>query len=105
LPLRTVRYQPAVDQRNTVLRTAVTELPVVLDGMPGAVLPAVSKLEVQVSGDEGKTWKAAAVVRSGAGYKAIFVTPKGGSVSLKAHVVDAAGNTTDQTVIGAYPLR
>ena len=105
LPLRTVRYQPAVDQRNTVLRTAVTELPVKLDEMAGAVLPAVSKLEVQVSGDEGKTWKPAAVVRSGTGYKAIFVTPKGGSVSLKAHVADAAGNTTDQTVINAYPLR
>ncbi len=105
LPLRTVRYQPAVDQRNTVLRTAVTELPVVLDGTPGVVLPTVTKLEIQVSGDEGKTWKAAAVVRSGAGYKAIFVTPKGGSVSLKAQVADAAGNTTDQTVIGAYPLR
>ncbi|MEU4394154.1 S8 family serine peptidase [Kribbella sp. NPDC023855] len=105
LPLRTVRYQPAVDQRNTVLRTAVTELPVVLDGMPGAVLPAVSKLQVQVSGDEGKTWKAAAVVRSGDGYKAIFGTPKGGSVSLKAYVADTAGNTTEQTVIGAYLLR
>jgi hypothetical protein len=47
------------------------------------------------------------VVPTGKGtYKAIFATPAGAkSVSLKAHVVDAGGNVTDQTVIGAYPLR
>jgi hypothetical protein len=43
--------------------------------------------------------------RTGSGYQAIFVTPKGGAVSLKAHLADAAGNTTDQTTIGAYQFR
>jgi subtilisin family serine protease len=105
LPARTVRYQPAVDSRNTVKRTPRTVLPLVLDGTPGAKLPAVKKVAVQVSGDDGKTWTAAVVVRSGVGYKALFATPSGTKVSLKAQVVDAAGNTTDQTVIGAYPLR
>lgn len=46
-----------------------------------------------------------AVVRVGQGYKAIFATPAGAAVSLKAQLVDAAGNSTEQTVIGAYPLR
>ncbi|MFG1814623.1 S8 family serine peptidase [Kribbella sp. NPDC049174] len=105
LPVRTVRYKPDVDAQNTVKRTAVTVLPIVLDGTPGAVLPAVKQLQVQVSGDGGTTWKAASVVPSGAGYKAVFATPAGPSVSLKATLVDAAGNTTDQTVIAAYPLR
>nr|WP_239062346.1 S8 family serine peptidase [Streptomyces sp. SID13031] len=104
LPARTVRYQPAVDSRNTVKRTPVTVLPLVLDGTPGATLPAVKKVAVQVSGDDGKTWKAATVVRSGAGYQAIFATPAGAKVSLRAQVADVAGNTTDQTVIAAYPL-
>ncbi len=105
VPAHTVRYQPEVDSRNTVKRTPVTVLPLVVDGTPGATLPAVKKVTVQVSGDDGKTWKAATVVRAGSGYKALFATPAGAKVSLKAHVVDAAGNTTDQTVIGAYPLR
>ncbi|MEU4394153.1 S8 family serine peptidase [Kribbella sp. NPDC023855] len=105
LPARTVRYQPDVDSRNTVKRTPLTVLPLVLDGTPGATLPAVKKVTIQVSGDDGTTWKAATVVQSGAGYKALFATPAGATVSLKAQVVDAAGNTTDQTVIGAYPLR
>jgi subtilisin family serine protease len=105
LPLRTIGFKPAVDNRNTVKRSAVTVLPLTLSAQPGAVLPAVKKLELEVSGDEGKTWKPAAVVRVGSGYKAIFATPKGSTVSLKAHLVDAAGNTTDQTVIGAYQFR
>ncbi|WP_020392435.1 S8 family serine peptidase [Kribbella catacumbae] len=105
IPLRTVGYQPAVDSRNTVKRSPVTVLPITLAAQPDAALPAVKKLELQVSGDDGKTWKPASVVRAGAGYKAIFATPAGGAISLKAHLVDAVGNTTDQTVIGAYLLR
>ncbi|HEY0471332.1 MAG TPA: S8 family serine peptidase [Kribbella sp.] len=107
LPLRTVRYQPAVDSRNTVKRSPVTVLPVLVDGLPGATLPKVEKLRIQVSGDDGKTWHATAVVPAGHGtYKAIFATPNNAkSVSLKAHLVDAEGNITDQTTIAAYPLR
>ncbi|MEI8412653.1 MULTISPECIES: S8 family serine peptidase [unclassified Kribbella] len=105
LPVRTVRYQPDVNDQNTVKRTPVTVLPIVLDGTPGAVLPAVKKLQLQVSGDAGATWKPASVVPSGVGYKAVFPTPAGTTLSLKATVIDAKGNTTDQTVIAAYPLR
>jgi subtilisin family serine protease len=107
LPLRTVRYQPAVDSRNTVKRSPVTVLPVLVDGLPEATLPEVKKLRIQVSGDDGKTWHPAAVVPAGHGaYRAIFATPKDAkTVSLKAHLVDAEGNITDQTTIAAYPLR
>jgi subtilisin family serine protease len=107
VPMRSLRYRPAVDLNNTVKRTPVTVLPVQVDGLPGATLPKVKKLEIQVSGDNGKTWHAAAVVPVGKdGYKAVFVTPKGAkSVSLKAKLVDAGGNTTEQTTIAAYPLR
>jgi hypothetical protein len=80
-------------------------LPIVLDGTPGAVLPMVKKFQVQVSGDGGATWKPASVVPSGSAYVATFATPAGTSVSLKANLVDAAGNSTDQTVISAYSLR
>jgi subtilisin family serine protease len=106
IPLRTVGYKPAVDSKNTVKRSPVTVLPIQLTAQPGSTgLPAVKKLALKVSGDDGKTWKPATVVRTGSGYRAIFVTPKGGAVSLKAQLVDAAGNTTDQTTIGAYQFR
>jgi subtilisin family serine protease len=107
LPLIGVRYQPTVDSHNVAERRPVTVLPVVVDAQAGASLPGIRRLDLQVSGDDGKTWHQAGVVPTGKGtYKAIFATPAGAkSVSLKAHVVDAGGNVTDQTVIGAYPLR
>jgi len=40
------------------------------------------------------------------GYRATFATPRVAKpVSLKARVVDCAGNVTEETTIGAYPLR
>jgi subtilisin family serine protease len=107
LPMLGVRYQPKVDSRNVADRRPVTVLPIIVDGVPGEALPGIRKLEIQVSGDAGKTWQKAAVAPTGKGtYKAIYATPKDAkAVSLKAHLVDAQGNVTDQTVIGAYPLR
>ncbi|TDD59396.1 hypothetical protein E1263_15245 [Kribbella antibiotica] len=107
LPLIGVSYQPKVDQHNVADRKPVTVLPFKLAAQANKALPAVKKVELQVSGDDGKTWHKAAVVPAGHGsYKAIFATPKGAkTISLKAHVVDAQGNVADQTTIGAYPLR
>ena len=107
LPMLGRRYQPKVDSHNVAERKPVTVLPVVVDAVAGEALPGIKKLEIQVSGDDGKTWQKAAVAPTGKGtYKAIFATPKDAkTVSLKSHLVDAQGNVTDQTVIGAYPLR
>ncbi|MEU4608548.1 S8 family serine peptidase [Kribbella sp. NPDC023972] len=107
LPMLGVRYQPKVDGHNVAERRPVTVLPVIVDAQPGVLLPGIKKVELQVSGDDGKTWQKAAVAPAGKGtYTAIFATPKGAkTVSLKAQLVDAQGNVTVQTVIGAYPLR
>ncbi|MEV0291901.1 S8 family serine peptidase, partial [Kribbella sp. NPDC050820] len=105
LPLRTVRYQPPVDARNTAERTPVTVLPILLDGTPGVTLPPVKKLTLQVSGDGGATWTPAPVVPSGSTYKAVFSTPAGSNISLKTTLEDTTGNTTTQTTLAAYPLR
>jgi hypothetical protein len=105
LPLLGIRYQPTVDDHNVAEREPVTVLPVVLDAQAGQRLPAIRKLTIQVSGDDGKTWRDAAVAPIGHGrYKAIFKTPAGKSVSLRSHLVDGAGNATDLTVIRSYGL-
>ncbi|TDD53857.1 hypothetical protein E1263_27575 [Kribbella antibiotica] len=107
LPMIGVRYQPKVDRNNVAARTPVTVLPIAFEVQTGATLPGIKKLEIQVSGDDGKTWKKAAVAARGrTAYQAVFATPKGAkTMSLKARVVDAAGNITELTTIGAYPLR
>jgi hypothetical protein len=105
LPAHTLRFLPEVDSHNdTVGRTHMTALTIVPDGTPGLRPEAVKSLAVQISGDDGKTWRRVTVTRSALGYKAIFATPDGATLSLKAHLVDAAGNTTDQTVMDAYLL-
>jgi hypothetical protein len=79
----------------------------IVDGVPGQPVPGIRKLELQISGDAGTTWSKATVTPTGhCEYKAVFTTPKDATtISLKAHLIDADGNVTDQTVIGAYPLR
>ncbi|MDX6295724.1 MAG: hypothetical protein QOH50_4799 [Kribbellaceae bacterium] len=108
LPVQTVRYRPAVDSKNTAKRVPVTVLPLQLANVPAATKSsAVTKVELQVSGDEGRSWHRASVVPGADGsYTAIFATPKGAkTVSLKAKVAGPDGSTVDQTVIAAYQLR
>ncbi|GAA1600699.1 S8 family serine peptidase [Kribbella hippodromi] len=106
LPLLGIRYQPKVDSHNVVAREPVTVLPVVIDAQPGATVPLLKQVKVEVSGDDGKTWTDATVAPVGHGkYKAIFRTPDGARISLRSHMVDGDGNTTTQTVIAAYYLR
>lgn len=100
LPISTVRFQPKVDSDNQAARTEVTELPVLVDGAKH-----LKSLKVEVSGDNGTTWTPARVTRTTKGYQAAFTTPAGPTVSLRTHLVDRAGNTTDQSVISAYQLK
>lgn len=100
LAISTVRFQPKVDGDNLAARTKVTVLPVLIDGAQD-----LKSLKVEVSGDNGTTWTSAKVIRTTKGYQAAFVTPAGPTVSLRAHLVDRTGNTTDQSVISAYKLK
>ncbi len=100
LPISTVRFQPKVDGDNLAARTKVTTLPVLVDGAED-----LKSLKVEVSGDNGTSWTQALVTRTTKGYLATFTTPTGPTVSLRAHLVDRAGNTTNQSVISAYKLK
>jgi subtilisin family serine protease len=70
------------------------------EGLPA---PRGTTLRVEVSLDEGAKWRSVPVIRHGDGYRALI--PAGyGSVSLRVHARDAAGNAVTQTVIRAYGL-
>ncbi|GAA1697893.1 S8 family serine peptidase [Kribbella yunnanensis] len=107
LPAIGIRYRPKVGIDNVVERTPVMVLPIVLEAQRDGVLPKIRSVEIRVSGDEGKTWRKASVQADGrGGYRAAFATPKTArSVSLQARIVDSAGFVTEETTIGAYPLR
>jgi hypothetical protein len=70
----------------------------------GLRAPRGTTMRVEVSFDEGATWRAVPVIRHGDGYRALV--PAGqGSVSLRVHATDSAGNAVTQTVIRAYGLK
>jgi hypothetical protein len=80
LPLQTVRFRPRTDAANLVRRTPLTVLPFQADSRDGVPAPRSAKL--QYSGDDGKTWRQATVIRKKNGtFVALFGTPKGTYVS------------------------
>lgn len=105
LPLRTVRFRPPVDALNRLARRPVLSIPVSLGAQAGAKPAPVRRLAIQVSGDDGRTWRPAAVLPAGNGYRAIFATPaKAKSLSFRSGLTDTAGATATQTVIAAVLL-
>jgi subtilisin family serine protease len=97
-----VRYLPELDANNSVRANRVQLLPLQLQDQRGAALTP-ARMSVEVSYDEGKTWRSAPVLWKSA---AVLHHPKGAkSVSLRATATDRAGNTVKQTVIRAYTLR
>ncbi|GAA3542863.1 hypothetical protein GCM10022235_08310 [Kribbella ginsengisoli] len=104
LPLQTVRFRPSIDAANLVRRTPLTVLPFQADSRDGVPAPKAAKL--QYSGDDGKTWRQAAVIRRKNGtFVAVFGTPKGAYVSLRAQLTGTTGAAVDQTLIRAYQLK
>jgi hypothetical protein len=67
----------------------------------------LTSLTVQVSYDDGATWRPALVVGPVGDHAiALLNQPRtGGYVSLKIAATDAGGNSVEQTVVQAYRLR
>ncbi|GAA4712443.1 S8 family serine peptidase [Phytohabitans rumicis] len=68
--------------------------------------PAIRKLELWTSSNEGGQWTKVPTKALGGGRYAATVTHPGtaGAMSLRVRAVDAAGNTVTQTVLRAYGL-
>jgi hypothetical protein len=104
LPLTAVSFAPRLDDHNVGKAGGLGILPAKITQTEGS--GRVVKLTVQVSYDDGKTWKKVPVLRiAGEWFVAVAHPKAGGFVSLKASGADSHGNTFDQTVIRAYELR
>lgn len=103
LPLSAIRFLPKLDEHN-VGRSAV--LPVEVQRQPGSAAGSVRTLSVEVSYDDGLTWRRVPVIRFGQRGFAVLNHPIGPEfVSLRADSTDANGNTVSQTIIRAYRIR
>jgi hypothetical protein len=71
----------------------------------GAETGNVGTPKVEVSYDDGRTWKQVRLDHKGAAWQATVDHPRGAEfVSLRSTVSDKDGNKASQTVIRAYAL-
>ncbi|GAB3959096.1 S8 family serine peptidase [Micromonospora vulcania] len=104
LPLLQVDYAVPADLLGTVRGNRSHQLGLTLRQPAGVRAPSGTSVRVEVSFDGGVTWRSAPTRGSGNRYTA--TVPAGrGTVSLRVHAADRAGNTVDQTVLQAYGLR
>ncbi|MFB9686664.1 S8 family serine peptidase [Amycolatopsis plumensis] len=99
LPLLTARFDPAVDLRNGAPGDRVFTFPAFVERQGGGT---GTKLAVETSTDDGRTWRPAVTVRTGDHWTVVVRNPASGFVSLRAKASDDDGNTVQQTVIRAY---
>lgn len=104
LPLLQVHYDAPTDLSGWVSAGHPHFLGLTLSDQDGGPVPTGTVVRVEVSFDAGASWQTADVVKAGGTFRAKI--PAGtGSVSLRVHARDAAGNAVTQTVIEAYGLR
>ena len=98
-----VRFAPKLDAANSAKAGQPFLIPVSSQQNGTGAVSRPRTLSVDVSYDEGKTWREADVLLN---LVALVHHPKGAeSVSLRTSATDRDGNTVKQTIIRAYKLR
>ena len=106
LPLAAFHFAPALDSANRAKSERIMFVPVSLGWQPGAEQSAVRAIKVEVSYDDGATWRPVKLTATGrAAWTAGLFPPAAEFVSLRASASFADGGTADYTVIHAYGLR
>jgi hypothetical protein len=106
LPLSSVRFSPKLDDLNRAPGGCRFEIPVTVEHQPDSSAGTARKVTVDVSYDDGRTWRKATLRGSGDHRVATVDHPsKGGFVSLRTSATDSRGNKVTETLIRAYALR
>ncbi|MEV1117735.1 S8 family serine peptidase [Actinosynnema sp. NPDC049800] len=106
LPLLAVRYAPNLDNHNAASAGRPFTFPVYVQRNGSADLVGVSPPAIEVSYDDGTTWRPATVKRDRDQWQATVHHPAGADfVSLRSSVSDSAGSSQRQTIIRAYALK
>ncbi|MEU1390711.1 MULTISPECIES: S8 family serine peptidase [unclassified Nonomuraea] len=106
LPLSAVRYAPkGLDEYNRAKPGSSTRVPLWIERNPGAPAAAVNSIHLQMSVDDGVTWRDIRVRAKGSAWTARIDNPRtAGFVSLRTTVTDTADNRVSQTIHRAYAV-
>ncbi|MEV0455870.1 S8 family peptidase [Catellatospora methionotrophica] len=104
-PLMAVRFAPDLDDRNRTKAGRAFLLPVSVEQIKSSAAGSLEDLRIQVSYDDGRSWRSVWLLGHGNDRKALLFHPRSsGFVSLKASAIDSKGNALEQTIIRAYEL-
>nr|BFE54200.1 S8 family serine peptidase [Saccharothrix mutabilis subsp. capreolus] len=102
LPLTVVRFTPKLDGTGAAPAGRVLRVPLTVQQQGKADNGRVTRLDVEVSFDDGKTWSKVPVV----GRTALVKNAEGaGFASLRVKGADSKGNTFEHTLIKAYKIK
>ncbi|MGW5686749.1 hypothetical protein [Nonomuraea sp. NPDC003754] len=104
LPLAVVRFAPGLDEYNRAA-SGPFSFPVYVQRQDGSTPSAVRRLNVEISYDDGRSWRSVRLEGTGDQWKATVWHPRSGHVSLRAALVDASGNRAELTILRAYRIR
>jgi subtilisin family serine protease len=105
LPVSAVSFEPDLDLTNAAPGGRVYRVPVSLQRQPGAAASVAQRVTVEVSYDDGESWRRVPLAPAGRDeWTAVLRHPRNGYVSLRAHASFADGSTVDYTVLHAYRL-
>jgi subtilisin family serine protease len=103
LPLMAVRVAPHLDEHNRARAGLPMVIPVSVQRQDGSDAGRLRSLSVDVSFDDGQTWRGVPVLGFGPDRFVILKHPNGsGFVSWRAKATDDKGNTVEQTSIRGY---
>lgn len=105
LPLLAIGFDPKLDELNYAPAGKRFTFPVTVDRQVGTTGPRAALTTVEVSFDDGMTWRRVAPEKVGNHWQVTVRHPASGFVSLRASATDGDGNTVTETVIRAYRLR
>jgi subtilisin family serine protease len=105
LPVMAIRFGPELDENNAARAGQAFSLPVFVQRQAVAPAAELSDLELDVSYDDGATWRRALLERAGDGWRALLFHPANARfVSLRAAATDSDANSVQQTILRAYGL-
>jgi hypothetical protein len=108
LPLMSIRFAPPNLNSHNEIGPGLSIVPVTVQRPQNAPEATVSLLDIDISLDDGQTWRPAQVTRDlGAATATVLIDHPSTAryVSLRGRAMDSAGGTVEETVVRAYGIR
>ena len=105
LPVMAIRFGPTLDKHNAAPAGRAFSVPVWVQRQARAPSADVRDLAVEVSYNDGATWRPVQLAKDGDRWRALLFHPADADfVSLRATASDSAANSVEQTILRAYRL-